>query len=52
MVGEWAGDVHRPLGRGPAGGRPNTAEAFLEALAAVLGPLPGANVPVMRIVRS
>ena len=52
VVGEWAGDHHRHLGRGPAGGRPNTAEAFLEALATVLGPLPGADVPVMRIVRS
>lgn len=52
VVGEWAGDTHRQLGRGPAGGRPGTAEAFLEALAAVLGPRPNITVPVMRIVRS
>ena len=51
VVGEWAGDTHRQLGRGPAGGRPGTAEAFLEALAAVLGPRPNTQVPVMRIVR-
>ena len=52
MVGELAGETHRHLGRGPAGGRPNTAEAFLEALATVLGPLPGAGVSFMRIVRA
>ena len=52
VVGEWAGEVHRHLGRGPAGGRPNTAEVFLEALATVLGPLPDTSVPFMRIVRS
>ena len=52
VVGEWAGEHHRHLGRGPAGGRPNTADAFLEALAGVLGPLPNSNLPIMRIVRS
>jgi hypothetical protein len=52
VVGEWNGDVHRHLGRGPAGGQPNTAEAFLEILAAVLGPLPDTSVPFMRVVRS
>lgn len=52
VVGEWAGEMHRQLGRGPAGGRPNTAGAFLEALATVLGPLPDTRVPFMRIVRS
>ena len=52
VVGEWAGEVHRHLGRGPAGGRANTAEAFLKALATVLGPLPDTRVPFMRIVRS
>ena len=51
VVGEWAGDVHRQLGGGPVGGRPGTAEAFLEALAAVLGPRPNTQVPVMRILR-
>ncbi len=51
VVGELAGEVHRHLGRGPAGGRPNTAPAFLEALAAVLGPLPDTG-PIMRLVRS
>ena len=51
VVGEWAGDAHRQLGRGPAGGRPGTAEAFLEALAALLGPRPNPQVPVMRILR-
>ena len=52
VVGEWAGEVHRHLGRGPAGGQPQTAAAFLEVLATVLGPLPGAGVPFMRAVRS
>lgn len=52
VVGEWQGDYHHHLGRGPAGGRPDTAEAFLKMLASVLGPLPGADVPYMRIVRS
>jgi len=52
VVGERAGEVHRHLGRGPAGGRANTAAAFLEALATVLGPLPDADVPFMRVVRS
>jgi hypothetical protein len=52
VVGEWNGDQHRHLGRGPAGGRPDTATAFLQVLAEVLGPLPGADIPYMRIVRS
>ena len=52
VVGEWAGDTHRHLGRGPAAGQPGTAHDFLAALAAVLGPLPGADVPFMRVVRS
>ena len=54
LVGEWAGEVHRHLGQGPAGGRPATATAFLEALATVLGPLPPPKtaVPFMRLVRS
>lgn len=52
VVGEWAGEVHRHLGRGPAGGQPTTATAFLEALATVLGPLPTTTVPFMRVVRS
>jgi hypothetical protein len=52
VVGEWAGDVHRHLGRGPGGGQPNTAEAFLEVLAAMLGPLPNTSAPFMRVVRS
>ncbi|MCC3154640.1 hypothetical protein Q3A66_16615 [Hymenobacter sp. BT770] len=52
-VGEWAGEVHRHLGRGPAAGQPNTLTAFLEALATVLGPLPPeTEVPFMRVVRS
>lgn len=47
---EWQGEHHRPYGRGPAGGRPDTAVRFLAALAQLLGPLPGAQVvPVMRI---
>ena len=52
VVGEWAGEVHRHLGRGPAGSRPDTAQAFLDALATVLGPLPDTSVPFMRVVRS
>lgn len=51
VLGERSGEVYRHLGRGPAGGRPDTAAAFLRALAQVLGPLPGAGVPYMRIVR-
>ncbi|MBD2768625.1 hypothetical protein IC235_12075 [Hymenobacter sp. BT664] len=52
MIGEWAGEVHRHLGRGPGGGQPGTAAAFLEILASVLGPLPDPGVPFMRVVRS
>ena len=52
VIGEWNGDAHRHLGRGPAGGQPNTAAAFLEILASVLGPLPDTEVPFMRVVRS
>jgi hypothetical protein len=52
VVGEWAGDVHRHLGRGPAAGQPETAAAFLAVLATVLGPLPDTEVPFMHIVRS
>jgi hypothetical protein len=52
VVGEWAGEVHRHLGRGPAGGQPGTHLAFLAALATVLGPLPDTGVPYMRVVRS
>ncbi|AMJ66516.1 hypothetical protein [Hymenobacter sp. PAMC 26628] len=50
-VGEWRGEHYRQLGRGPAAGRPDTAPNFLKALAQVLGPLPGAGVPYMRIAR-
>ena len=50
-VGEWRGEHYRQLGRGPAAGRPDTAANFLKALAQVLGPLPGAGVPYMRIAR-
>ncbi|MDO7853791.1 hypothetical protein [Hymenobacter convexus] len=52
QIGEWAGDTHRHLGRGPAAGQPDTAAAFLAVLAAVLGPLPDTEVPFMHIVRS
>ena len=53
LVGEWVGEVHRHLGRGPAGGQPDTATAFLAALATVLGPLPdNEEVPFMRLIRS
>lgn len=52
VVGEWAGEVHRHLGRGPAGGHAGTPTAFLELLASVLGPLPDTGVPFMRVVRS
>ena len=51
VVGERAGEVHRHLGRGPAAGHPDTAADFLATLATVLGPLPGADVPFMRVVR-
>lgn len=51
VLGEWRGEAYRQLGRGPAGGRPDTAKAFLKALAQVLGPLPSAGVPYMRVVR-
>ena len=53
VLGELAGEVHRHLGAGPAGGQPETSTAFLTALAAVLGPLPNDEVsPYMRVVRS
>jgi hypothetical protein len=52
VVGERAGEAHRHLAPGPAGGRPDTGSAFLQALAALLGPLPGTDVPFMRVVRS
>ncbi|GAC1375066.1 MAG: hypothetical protein NVSMB30_18720 [Hymenobacter sp.] len=52
LIGEWAGEVHRHLGRGPAAGQPGTEGAFLDALATVLGPLPDTGVPFMRVVRS
>ncbi|SFP70336.1 hypothetical protein [Hymenobacter arizonensis] len=52
MIGEWSGELHRHLGRGPAGGQPETHLAFLETLALVLGPLPDKGVPYMRVVRS
>ncbi|OGX89233.1 hypothetical protein BEN47_07475 [Hymenobacter lapidarius] len=54
LVGEWAGEVHRHLGRGPAGGHPDTSAAFLEVLALVLGPMPPdeEEAPFMRLVRS
>ncbi|WP_046246241.1 hypothetical protein [Hymenobacter terrenus] len=52
VVGEWSGDVHRHLSRGPAGGQPGTASAFLEILASLLGPLPDTGVPFMHVVRS
>ena len=51
LIGEWTGDFHRHLGRGPAAGLPGTAVAFLQAVANVLGPLPGSEVPLMHIVR-
>ncbi|MBF9237192.1 hypothetical protein I2I05_07265 [Hymenobacter sp. BT683] len=52
LVGEWSGEVHRHLGRGPAGGQPDTHLAFLETLASVLGPRPDKEAPFMRVVRS
>ena len=51
LVGELAGEVHRHLGRGPAADRPGTAADFLDVLATVLGPLPGPEAPIMRVVR-
>jgi len=52
MIGERDGDHYRHLGRGPAGGRPHTAAAFLRQLAELLGPLPDLDVPFMHVVRS
>jgi hypothetical protein len=52
VVGERTGESYRHLGRGPAGGLPDTASAFLAALADLLGPLPDTDVPFMRVVRS
>lgn len=52
MVGERRGDVYRHLQRGPGGGQARTVTAFLEMLANVLGPMPGAGLPFMRVVRS
>ena len=48
---EWQGEHHRQHGRGPAGGRTDTAARFLAALARLLGPAPGIDIPpLMRIV--
>ena len=52
MVGERRGDVYHHLMRGPGGGQLRTEAAFLELLASVLGPMPGAGLPFMRVVRS
>jgi hypothetical protein len=52
LIGEWAGETHRHLGRGPGADRPDTATVFLDVLAAVLGPMPDTDVPFMRVVRS
>ena len=48
---EWQGEHHRHYGRGPAGGRPDTPARFLAAVARLLGPAPGVDMPpLMRIV--
>ncbi|GAA4354636.1 hypothetical protein GCM10023185_16640 [Hymenobacter saemangeumensis] len=52
VIGERNAEAHRHLGRGPAGGRSDTASAFLHALAEMLGPLPDLDVPYMHVVRS
>jgi hypothetical protein len=50
-VCEWQGEHHRPYGRGPAGGRPDTPACFLAALSQLLGPPPRLDEPpVMRIL--
>ena len=51
MLGEWRGEHHRHHAPGPPAGRPDTTGRFLQALAELLGPLPDAGVPFMRIVR-
>ncbi len=51
VLGELRGEHHRHHAPGPPAGRPDTAGRFLQALADVLGPLPGGGVPFMRVVR-
>ena len=51
VLAEWRGEHHRHHAPGPPAGRPDTTGRFLQALAALLGPLPDTNVPFMRIVR-
>lgn len=51
MLGERRGEHHRHHAPGPPAGRPDTVGRFLQALADLLGPLPDAGVPFMRIVR-
>ena len=51
MLGERRGEHHRHHAPGPPAGRPDTTGRFLQALAELLGPLPDAEVPFMRIVR-
>jgi hypothetical protein len=52
VLGEWRGEQHRHHAPGPPAGRPDTTGRFLQALADLLGPIPDAGVPFMRIVRS
>lgn len=51
VLGELRGEHHRHHAAGPPAGRPDTAGRFLQALADLLGPLPGGQVPFMRVVR-
>ena len=52
VLGEWRGEQHRHHAPGPPAGRPDTTGRFLQALADLLGPMPDAGVPFMRIVRN
>ena len=51
LLSERRGEHHRSFGPGPPGGRASSGLEFLQAVANILGPMPGAGLPLMRIVR-
>ena len=51
VLSERRGEHHRSFGPGPPGNRPSSGLEFLQAVANILGPMPGAGLPLMRIVR-
>jgi len=51
VLGELRGEHHRHHAPGPPAGRSDTAGRFLQALADLLGPLPGSGISFMRVAR-